>query len=99
VAAHNGELEAVKLLVEHGADINARTFHKLPGWGPSPLNLALLKHGPEHSVSKYLMSIGALNHGTTVRISKMENDERDDWDEECDEEDNEGISNSKEVVD
>jgi hypothetical protein len=99
MAAHNGELEAVKLLVEHGADINARTFHQLPGWGPSPLNLALLEHGPEHSVSKYLTSIGAINHGATVRISKMEYDERDDWDEGYDEEDDEGISNSKEGMD
>jgi ankyrin repeat protein len=41
----------VKLLVEHGVDINARTNN---GDGHTPLELAIQHHGHDHPVVKYL---------------------------------------------
>ena len=59
-AARGGHVDVVMLLVEHGADINARTH---AGEGSSPLNLAVENHGLEHELVEYLSSLGALNIG------------------------------------
>lgn len=59
-AARGGHVDVVMLLVEHGADINARTHS---GEGSSPLNLAVENHGLEHELVEYLSSLGALNIG------------------------------------
>ena len=59
-AARGGHLDVLELLVEHGADINARTHS---GKGSTPMNLAVDSHGLEHEIVEYFSSLGALNIG------------------------------------
>ena len=58
-SARGGHVEAIKLLVKHGADVNAKTF----GDGGTALYLAKQAHGAEHPVIDFLESIGALEAG------------------------------------
>ena len=55
-AARAGHLDAVKLLVGHGADINERTNF---GEGSTVLELVVDNHGTEHPLFDYLEGIGA----------------------------------------
>eukprot|EP00934_Nitzschia_sp_Nitz4_P009460 Nitzschia sp. Nitz4//scaffold43_size134323//70752//72216//NITZ4_003303-RA/size134323-processed-gene-0.52-mRNA-1//-1//CDS//3329551960//9450//frame0 len=59
-AIRAGHLDAVKLLVEHGADINAVTNE---GMGVSPYNIAVTSHSIKHPVAEYLASLGAVDVG------------------------------------
>jgi ankyrin repeat protein len=59
-AARGGHTEAIKTLVEFGADINARTNH---GKGGTPLHVAITSLSEKHPVAQYLVSLGALNIG------------------------------------
>lgn len=54
--ARGGHTEVLKILVEHGADVNERTNH---GAGGSPLYYAKEAHGKRHASVKYLESLGA----------------------------------------
>jgi prolyl 4-hydroxylase len=56
-AARGGHTDAVKLLVEHGADIDACTGHGSGGY--SPLEIAKQALGDTHSIIDYLVSLGA----------------------------------------
>lgn len=58
-SARGGHLEAVKLLVEHGADINHKTY----GSGGTALWWARQVHGDEHPVIAFLEEMGALEAG------------------------------------
>ncbi len=59
-AVRKGITENVRLLVEHGADINARTKGKEAGAsGGTPLWWAYEYHRPEHKVIDYLKATGA----------------------------------------
>ena len=55
-----GHKEVVALLIEHGADLNARTHG---GTGATPLYIAEHNNGGFHPVVRYLKSLGALNLG------------------------------------
>lgn len=55
--AEQGNVEVVEWLVHNGANINSRTHG---GRGGTPMYLALKKFGEEHSIVKYLGSLGAL---------------------------------------
>jgi prolyl 4-hydroxylase len=59
-AVRAGRLDALALLVEHGADINAITNR---GEGVSPYNIAMRSFSPEHPISQYLYDMGAVNVG------------------------------------
>jgi prolyl 4-hydroxylase len=59
-AVRGGHMEAVQLLVKHGADINAVTNN---GSGVSPYNIALHSLSEEHPVTQYLFGLGANNVG------------------------------------
>jgi len=59
-SAASGHEEVVKLLVEHGADVNIRTHG---GHGATPLYIAEHNNGGFHPVVRYLKSLGALNLG------------------------------------
>ena len=59
-SAASGHKEVVELLVEHGADLNARTHG---GHGATPLYVAEHNNGGFHPVVRYLKSLGALNLG------------------------------------
>jgi prolyl 4-hydroxylase len=59
-AVRGGHIDAVRLLVEHGADINAVTNG---GEGVSPYNIAIKSFSPSHPVAEFLESLGALNIG------------------------------------
>lgn len=59
-AARGGHTEAVKLLVERGADVNVRTNK---GKGATALWWAEARNGPDHPTVKYLKSVGAMNVG------------------------------------
>jgi hypothetical protein len=54
-----GHLEAVKLLVDNGADFNVKTY----GTGGTALWWAKQAHGEEHPVIEFLESLGALEAG------------------------------------
>jgi len=54
--ARAGHTEVLKILVEHGADVNERTQN---GLGGSPLYYAKENHGKKHASVKYLESLGA----------------------------------------
>ena len=58
-AARGGQLEAVKLLVENGADFNAKTA----GNGGTVLWWARRTHGEDHPVIDFLEELGALEVG------------------------------------
>lgn len=61
-AVRKGILENVKLLVDHGADINARTKGKEAGAsGGTPLWWAKELHKPDHKVIEFLKAHGAKN--------------------------------------
>jgi len=57
-AVLSGNEQVVEVLLENGADVNSRT---LGGRGATPLFLALKTFGEEHSIVRYLKSLGALN--------------------------------------
>mmetsp|Transcript_22427 Transcript_22427/g.28300 ORF Transcript_22427/g.28300 Transcript_22427/m.28300 type:complete len:455 (-) Transcript_22427:139-1503(-) len=57
-AARTGSVDAVKLLVENGADVNALTEY-----GQSPLHLAKSEHGDDHPLVDFFTDIGALMEG------------------------------------
>jgi len=59
-AARGGHLDSLELLLENGADLNART-HK--GNGVSPLRIAREALGNEHAVVKFLEDLGAEEFG------------------------------------
>jgi prolyl 4-hydroxylase len=54
----NGHLEVVKLLIDHGADVNAKT-----NAGQSGLSLAKEIHGEGHPIIEFLESLGAIEAG------------------------------------
>jgi prolyl 4-hydroxylase len=58
-SARGGHLEIVKLLVEHGADINVKSY----GSGATALWWAKQTHGDDHPVIEFLESLGALEAG------------------------------------
>ena len=55
-AARKGELDAIQLLLDRGAQINARTGPKESG--DSPLTVAKKFHGADHEVTKLLEERG-----------------------------------------
>jgi ankyrin repeat protein len=55
--ARSGHKEAAQLLIENGADRNARTGRYQDG--QSVLNLALMHHPEDSEIVRYLRSIGA----------------------------------------
>lgn len=57
-ASRSGHTQTAKFLVDHGADMNARTYG-----GSSPLNLARMSLGERHDIVEYLASLGALDIG------------------------------------
>lgn len=59
-AVRAGSLDAVRLLMDYGADKNARTHG---GMGSTPLAIALEQFEEDHPVVQYLMGLGALNVG------------------------------------
>lgn len=59
-SVRGGHKKAVELLVKHGADVNAVTNH---GAGVSPYNIAVRRWGEDHELSRYLLSLGAVNVG------------------------------------
>lgn len=59
-AVRGGHLDAVRLLVEHGADINAVTNG---GSGVSPYNIAIKSFSAAHPVAEFLEELGAINVG------------------------------------
>lgn len=59
-AVRAGHIDAVRLLVEHGADINAVTNG---GSGVSPYHIALASHSSSHPVAEFLEALGAVNVG------------------------------------
>jgi len=56
----SGHLDVVELLIQKGANINERT---LDGEGDSPLRISLDVNGPDHPVTEYLLSLGAIDVG------------------------------------
>jgi prolyl 4-hydroxylase len=54
-----GHIEVVRLLVEHGADFNAKTY----GNGGSALWWAKQQHTPDHPIVTFLESLGAVEIG------------------------------------
>eukprot|EP00538_Stauroneis_constricta_P004674 CAMPEP_0119548182 /NCGR_PEP_ID=MMETSP1352-20130426/2155_1 /TAXON_ID=265584 /ORGANISM="Stauroneis constricta, Strain CCMP1120" /LENGTH=452 /DNA_ID=CAMNT_0007593371 /DNA_START=91 /DNA_END=1449 /DNA_ORIENTATION=- len=61
-ATRNGHVDAVKTLVELGADINARTNHgQVADNGGSPLWWAERTLGPDHELVHFLKKMGARN--------------------------------------
>lgn len=63
-AARAGEVEATQLLLDRGAQINARTGPK--EYGDSPLTLAKKFHGPDHEVTKLLEARGGKDFKTEL---------------------------------
>ena len=56
----SGNEDVVMLLVDHGAEINARTHG---GYGETPLRIAEKELGDTHPVVRYLKRLGALSLG------------------------------------
>jgi hypothetical protein len=56
-SARSGHKDAAQLLIENGADLNARTGRYQDG--QSVLNLALQHHGEDSEIVRYLRSVGA----------------------------------------
>jgi prolyl 4-hydroxylase len=56
-AARGGHTDVIKLLVEHGADVNDCTGHG-NGSGFSPLDIATEALGVDHSIVHYLIGLG-----------------------------------------
>lgn len=59
-AIRGGHYDAVKMLIENGADMNAITNQ---GDGVSPYHIALRSLSKEHPVAQYLESLGAIDVG------------------------------------
>ena len=59
-ASRGGHSDAVALLIQHGADMNAISNH---GRGKTPLRLVKEVHGDDHPLVEYLMSLGAIDAG------------------------------------
>eukprot|EP00980_Cylindrotheca_fusiformis_P004165 scaffold909_cov135-Cylindrotheca_fusiformis.AAC.22 len=59
-AVAGGFQEAIKLLVDNGAEINARTHG---GYGESPLRIAEREYGPDSPICHFLKGFGALSIG------------------------------------
>jgi prolyl 4-hydroxylase len=59
-AVRGGHVDAVRLLVEHGADVNAVTNG---GAGVSPYNIAVKGFSASHPVAELLAELGAVNVG------------------------------------
>ncbi len=57
-AARAGSIEAVKMLIEKGADVNAKT-----GYGQTALYLATTTHGDDHPIIELLTELGGLFEG------------------------------------
>jgi hypothetical protein len=57
-AARGGHVEVIALLLQHDADINARTHG---GKGGSPLNVAIESLSAKHPVARFLLENGAEN--------------------------------------
>lgn len=57
-AAASGKVRALELLLNNGADLNARTNG---GRGATPLYLAQQALGKKHKMVKYLKNLGALS--------------------------------------
>lgn len=57
-AARAGSVEAVKLLVEKGADVNVKT-----AYGQTALYLATHEHGDDHPIIEYLEELGGVFEG------------------------------------
>lgn len=60
-AARGGHMEVIQLLIQYGADINARTGTYSDGH--SPLSLVIQNHGEDHPLVEYLRSLGAEEYG------------------------------------
>ena len=56
----SGNMEVVELLIDHGAELNARTYG---GYGETPLRIAEKEFGEKHPIVRYLKSLGALSLG------------------------------------
>lgn len=59
-AVRAGHIDAVRLLVEHGADVNAVTNF---GTGVSPYHIARKSLSPSHPVAEFLAELGAIDVG------------------------------------
>jgi prolyl 4-hydroxylase len=59
-AVRGGHVDAVRILVEHGADVNAVTND---GAGVSPYYIALKSFSASHPVAEFLAELGAVNVG------------------------------------
>jgi ankyrin repeat protein len=57
-AARSGNIEIIKILLDHGADIDARTNW---GEGHSTLNLAMQYHDEDSRIVEFLKLKGAQN--------------------------------------
>eukprot|EP00934_Nitzschia_sp_Nitz4_P008895 Nitzschia sp. Nitz4//scaffold43_size134323//66673//68223//NITZ4_003301-RA/size134323-processed-gene-0.50-mRNA-1//-1//CDS//3329551954//8885//frame0 len=77
-----GELEIVELLIDYGADINARTLF---GHGQSPLNIAKSEYGESHPIFVLLQSMDAEDHSNDGTYSEEDFEETDDEYEEDEE--------------
>ena len=67
-AVRSGDLESVKILLDHGADLNARTRQSGRGAnGGTPLWWAHMFHEKEHAIIRdFLKSQGAKNAGPSL---------------------------------
>ena len=73
-AADNGQTDAVRLLIQHGADVNHRTKHDGPSelnfgtfWGETPLHVAAVR-GDKEMVETLLAGGG----DKTIKTAKGE---------------------------
>lgn len=54
-AVRAGNIEVMKLLLDHGADVNQETYYQ-----QNPLSIARQFHGNGHEVTKFLLEMGAI---------------------------------------